>query len=128
MESPFCSGNYIPIGIDVLRSSYTICMALGFTKKGTRMNANELDEKLVEIAKFIDSISSNWQAIRTIESVRILLREQQRTVDGDKLLINLLYQKERQQQAEIQALKIKHDAIACSSCACGFIKRGKAQE
>jgi len=34
----------------------------------------------------------------------------------------------RQQQAEIEALKIKHDAIACSSCACGFIKRGKAQE
>jgi len=34
----------------------------------------------------------------------------------------------RQQQAEIEALKIKHDAIACSSCVCGFIKRGKAQE
>jgi len=32
------------------------------------------------------------------------------------------------QQAEIEALKIKHDAIACSSCVCGFIKRGKAQE
>ena len=36
-----------------------------------------------------------------------MLREQQRTIDGDKRLINLLYEKERQQQAEIEALKAK---------------------
>ena len=45
------------------------------------MNANELDELLVEIAKFIDSISNNLQAIRTIESTRTMLRQQQTEID-----------------------------------------------
>ena len=34
----------------------------------------------------------------------------------------------RKLQAEKEALEIKYDVIAHSSCACGFIKRGKAQE
>jgi len=41
------------------------------------MNANELDELLVEIAEFIGSISNNLQAIRTIESTKAMLRQQQ---------------------------------------------------
>ena len=31
----------------------------------------------------------------------------------------------RQQYAEIEALKIKHDVIACSSCPCGLLVGGK---
>ena len=62
------------------------------------MNANEL-ANLLEV--------DSWYKLVTREEIATMLR---------------------QQQAEIEALKIKHDAIACSSCACGFIKRGKAQE
>jgi len=62
------------------------------------MNANEL-ANLLE--------ADSWYKLVTREEIATMLR---------------------QQQAEIEALKIKHDAIACSSCACGFIKRGKAQE
>jgi len=62
------------------------------------MNANEL-ANLLEV--------DSWYKLVTREEITTMLR---------------------QQQAEIEALKIKHDAIACSSCVCGFIKRGKAQE
>ena len=62
------------------------------------MNANELAD-LLEV--------DSWYKLVSREEIATMLR---------------------QQQAEIEALKIKHDAIACSSCACGFIKRGKAQE
>jgi hypothetical protein len=62
------------------------------------MNANEL-ANLLEV--------DSWYKLVTREEIATMLR---------------------QQQTEIEALKIKHDAIACSSCACGFIKRGKAQE
>ena len=62
------------------------------------MNANEL-ANLLEV--------DSWYKLVTREEIATMLR---------------------QQQAEIEALKIKHDSIACSSCACGFIKRGKAQE
>jgi hypothetical protein len=62
------------------------------------MNANEL-ANLLEV--------DSWYKLVTREEIATMLR---------------------QQQAEIEALKIKHDAIACSSCVCGFIKRGKAQE
>jgi hypothetical protein len=62
------------------------------------MNANEL-ANLLEV--------DSWYKLVTREEIAAMLRAQ---------------------QAEIEALKIKHDAIACSSCACGFIKRGKAQE
>jgi len=48
------------------------------------MNANELDERLVETAKFIDSVSSNWQAVRTIESARTMLRQQQEQIKALK--------------------------------------------
>ena len=51
------------------------------------MNANELDKKLVEVAKFIDSVANNWQAIRTIESTRTMLRQQQAEMD---IVIKLL--------------------------------------
>jgi len=51
------------------------------------MNANELDERLVETAKFIDSVSSNWQAIRTIESARTMLRQKQAELDSLKSVV-----------------------------------------
>ena len=62
------------------------------------MNANEL-ANLLEV--------DSWYKLVTREEIATMLR---------------------QLQAENEALKIKHDAIVCSSCACGFIKRGKAQE
>ena len=78
------------------------------------MNANELDELLVEIAKFIDSISNNLQAIRTIESTRTMLRQQQTEIEFLKKEIlekHEDWKHEGQQaanaRAEIEALKDK---------------------
>ena len=53
------------------------------------MNANELDKKLVEVAKFIDSVANNWQAIRTIESTRTMLRQQQAEIEALKAKLQL---------------------------------------
>jgi len=76
------------------------------TKKGTReMNANELAQQLSQMDTLQDGMSKFEYSI--IQKSEAMLR---------------------QQQAEIEALKAKHDAISCSSCACGFIKRGKANE
>ena len=41
-----------------------------------------------------------------------MLREQQRTIDGDKRLINLLYEKERQQQETIEHQNEEYLALA----------------
>jgi len=51
------------------------------------MNANELDERLVETAKFIDSVSSNWQAVKTIEITRTMLRQKQAELDSLKSVV-----------------------------------------
>ena len=45
------------------------------------MNANELDKKLVDVAKFIDIVANNWQVIRIIESTRTMLRQQQAEIE-----------------------------------------------
>lgn len=44
-----------------------------------------------------------------LEDAATMLREQQRTIDGDKRLIGLLYQKIAQQQSEIAELKNARD-------------------
>ena len=59
------------------------------------MNANEL-------ADYVDKREINNPHLKEAAT---MLREQQRTIDGDKRLIGLLYQKIAQQQAEIEALK-----------------------
>ena len=67
------------------------------------MNANELDELLVEIAKFIDSISNNLQAIRTIESTRTMLRQQQVRIKQLEETQEYLYKTHDKDKAKLAA-------------------------
>ena len=71
------------------------------------MNTNELDERLVETAKFIDSVSSNWQVVRTIELARTMLRQQQAKIQAGKIIIKGYSKVIDEQQAEIEMLKTK---------------------
>jgi U3 small nucleolar RNA-associated protein 14 len=77
------------------------------------MNANELAEAM-EIRASIRRKATSRKSVQEnandrladqLDQAATMLREQQRTIDGDKRLITLLYEKERQQQAEIEALK-----------------------
>jgi len=66
------------------------------------MNANELSDWLVA---FTES-NVDYEEKIVLESAT-MLRQQQRTIDGDKRLIDLLYEKVEKLQAEIEALKAK---------------------
>jgi hypothetical protein len=79
------------------------------------MNANELAEAM-EIRASIRRKATSRKSVQEnandrladqLDQAAAMLREQQRTIDGDKRLITLLYEKERQQHAEIEALKAK---------------------
>ena len=87
------------------------------------MNANQIAEELENISW----IQGDGKA-KPFQHYADFVRQQQAEIGFYKQDADKYKQKCASQQAEIEALKIKHDAIACSSCACGFIKRGKAQE
>jgi hypothetical protein len=86
------------------------------------MNANKLADKLMS------SLTMEYDCDEYMEQAATMLRQQQAEIGFYKQDADKYKQKCASQQAEIEALKIKHDAIACSSCVCGFIKTGKAQE
>jgi hypothetical protein len=52
--------------------------------------------------------NANDRLADQLEQAAAMLREQQRTIDGDKRLITLLYEKERQQQNRIDVLEANY--------------------
>ena len=63
----------------------------------------------LELADELKSMKTGWFDDLALDQSALMLREQQRTIDGDKLLINLLYQKVEQQQARIEELEKQLD-------------------
>ena len=84
------------------------------------MNANELADELERFESFNGDVFFGTCAA--------MLRQQQEKLTKYELRNEEQRNRIAHLEAEIESLKIKHDAVSCSSCACGFIKRGKAQE
>jgi len=109
------------------------------------MNENETCPNCGEYHSCTDLIREQQAQIDTYKSqnssqidayrYETMLRQQQAEIDKVNaewaqaaMALGKCVQENHELKSEIEALKIKHDAIACSSCACGFIKRGKTQE